>query len=305
MNFKKVFWGIILVLIGAVLVLKNLGIIHLSWWSFLTLWPLLLIFWGISVLPVKDTWKIVLSVVAVSGAFLLVTLFPVQKPWDSDWLTWSSDDDGKGEVTNQILEEKYDTTIHVANLKFESGAGEFTFSDDSMKLISFNHQGKNQAYSMEVMNRKDTADINLSMGNKNGKHIHSKGGGEVAVKLNPKPVWNFEVNVGAASVTMDLQKLHLNKFNFNGGVCDLDLTVGKPEKESFVEIKSGVSSITIRIPEEAACQIKASTAMSNKDWDGFTKTGEDTYTTSGFGTSSKKIFIDLEVALSSVEIVRY
>jgi hypothetical protein len=47
------FWGTILIVLGAVLLLKNLGIIQAATWD--VLWPVLLILLGVALLKRKGT----------------------------------------------------------------------------------------------------------------------------------------------------------------------------------------------------------------------------------------------------------
>lgn len=66
MKSRNLFLGIILLFVGVVALLASLDVIDFSWYIVGKLWPLLLIFAGIMVLPIKDWLKAVL---------LLVTLF--------------------------------------------------------------------------------------------------------------------------------------------------------------------------------------------------------------------------------------
>ncbi len=74
MKYKGIFWGLLLVTIGILFLLKNLGLICFSWCGLWMIWPVLLIFWGITILPVNDLTKTILSVIAIIlGVVLLLT----------------------------------------------------------------------------------------------------------------------------------------------------------------------------------------------------------------------------------------
>lgn len=71
MKSRNLFLGIIILFIGVVSLLASIDVIDLSWRIVWRLWPMLLIFIGIAILPVKDWLKAVLLVVALAVSVLL------------------------------------------------------------------------------------------------------------------------------------------------------------------------------------------------------------------------------------------
>ena len=65
------FLGIVFVAVGVFALLTTLDIIDFSWRIAWRLWPLLLVFVGIVILPVKDWLKAVLLLVALAVGILL------------------------------------------------------------------------------------------------------------------------------------------------------------------------------------------------------------------------------------------
>ena len=65
MNTKNVIWGLVLVLIGVLFILKNLDIIYFSWYGIWKLWPLVLVLIGIAILPIKSGIKIALAIITL------------------------------------------------------------------------------------------------------------------------------------------------------------------------------------------------------------------------------------------------
>ncbi|HSW68012.1 MAG TPA: DUF5668 domain-containing protein, partial [Bacteroidales bacterium] len=72
MNYKKIFWGVTFIVFGLAVILRNLGFIHFEWYQFWRLWPILLVLWGISMLPVKGFIKLIISFVVIAGGIYLV-----------------------------------------------------------------------------------------------------------------------------------------------------------------------------------------------------------------------------------------
>ena len=71
MNSRTLFIGIILLFVGVVTLLTTLDVITVSWRIIWRLWPMLLIFIGIAILPLKDWLKAVLMLVALALGVLL------------------------------------------------------------------------------------------------------------------------------------------------------------------------------------------------------------------------------------------
>lgn len=71
MKSRNLFLGILILFIGVVSLLASLDVIDFSWRIVWKLWPMLLIFIGIVVLPVKDWLKALLLVVALAIGVLL------------------------------------------------------------------------------------------------------------------------------------------------------------------------------------------------------------------------------------------
>src|SRR5664279_1379016 len=89
MSYRKIFWGIVLIMIGILFILKNAGIAFISWHMIWSLWPVLIILWGISIIPVKDWIKLVASLVIIVAGLLMVQRNP-----DTDHFSWRFDRHG-------------------------------------------------------------------------------------------------------------------------------------------------------------------------------------------------------------------
>jgi hypothetical protein len=72
MKFKKVIWGILLIFFGTIILLSNMHVLTISWNKALNLWPLLIVLWGVSILPLKDPIKTILALLTLGlGVYLL------------------------------------------------------------------------------------------------------------------------------------------------------------------------------------------------------------------------------------------
>jgi len=88
-SYSRIFWGLVLIIIGVLMFLKQFGIIYFHWYSLWQLWPLLLVFWGVSLLPLKDPLKLIISVVFIAVTFFVLLQYG-QEPyhWHHDIEWW-------------------------------------------------------------------------------------------------------------------------------------------------------------------------------------------------------------------------
>src|SRR5512135_2983203 len=54
MKVSTLFWGILLVLIGGLFLLSNLAVLDVNWGTIWRLWPMILVFWGLSIMIGKQ-----------------------------------------------------------------------------------------------------------------------------------------------------------------------------------------------------------------------------------------------------------
>jgi hypothetical protein len=318
MNYRKIFWGVLLIVIGALIVLKNLGVFYFSWWSIIRLWPVVLVLWGISLIPVKDWIKLCISLVTILIAVLLVVQYERKDHDDFSWFNrpfhhwnWNNDDWDKykedhqtdKEWKTQTLQEPFDSTIVYAELNLDAAAGAFQLTDTTTELIYFDRQGYWGDYSMTSEDIDDKAIISLTLQN---SHVNLPNEGhKVNIKLNKTPMWDFNFDIGAASINFDLSNYKTRSIDIDGGAASITVKLGDRYYETNMSIDAGASSLVIEIPENSGCEVQANTVLSSRNLDGFSKTGDRTFQTDNFQSSGNKIYITIDAAVSSLTVNRY
>ena len=308
MKYSNIFWGVILITLGALFAMRNLDIFYFSWRSVFHLWPLLFIFWGIAVLPIKGVVKLLLTVITVVLGIVLLVNSP---SYYRGWFNWKPDTYyyDRGESTEdrpweeQEFSENYDPEVHYASLNLDAAAGAFHLSGITSHLFEFRTEGNTGPYSVIT---KDTDDDRVVIdfthkrfrGREDLKH-------NVWLKLNDNPVWQINLDVGAARFDLDISPLKIEKVNINGGASDIDLKIGSRHDKVFVNIDAGASDINIMVPEGSGCEVRTQTILSGKELDGFEKIEKGLYRTPGFPGSGNQVFIDIEAAVSGVSVDLY
>lgn len=313
MNFKKIFWGVMLVLIGTLFILKNLGVIYFTWHTIWRLWPLILILWGISLIPVKDYLKLIFSVVAIALSVLLVQKYDKTGYYNFGWR--DSDrgrnreqfdrDDWNDTSETQELFQPFDSAINRVELKLDAAAGEFRLEETAPadQLLTLFKEGSVGNYSMTSQDEDDVRTIELKIRESNAK-IRTRGN-RVKLGLNTTPVWDFDMNIGAASIDFDLSNHKVGEIDLDGGASAINLKLGDRSDYTKLDIDAGAASIDIKIPESAGAELKIETALSSKNFPGFKKIEKGLYRTENYESAAKKIEIKIDAAVSSLNINRY
>ena len=81
MKYRHVFWAFILIAIGVLFMLNNFGVLEFGFRALWSLWPLILILWGISILPIRDTIKIVSLVAVLVVTVIFFNRITDHSPW--------------------------------------------------------------------------------------------------------------------------------------------------------------------------------------------------------------------------------
>jgi uncharacterized membrane protein len=304
MKTKNIIWGLILVLIGVLFILKNLDIIYFSWYSLWKLWPLLLVMIGVTILPVKDSIKVALAIVVLIATAFFLVYYPAFHTRNNDRSVDNSQDNLSNQDTREIdqrIFEVYDSVITEAYLKFDAAAGDFTIDQPTDELFEFEKDGNLGRYTYSIKDLGAKREISIEL--EEGRIVRADLKNKVSIKLNPKPVWDIKVDVGAANIVLDLSSFKIQKLDIDGGASSINIRLGGLQADSKIKINSGASSITIKVPREFACEV--STVLSSKDLEGFDKVGSGTYVTPGFSDKTENIVIDVEAAVSSLTVERY
>jgi len=312
MSYRKIFWGVVLVIIGILFILKNVGLIFFDWGTIWRLWPLILILWGVSLIPVKDYMKLILSVVAIALSIWLVNRYDKSGYYDFGWdkdrhsFHYDLDDDkwNDGSAVQELFQSD-DSTIQRVELNLDAAAGDFSLNDSTPdnKLMTFWKKGNIGNYSMTSNDDSSTRVISLSI---NDSHVRLKNNGNrVKLGLSTRPVWDFDFDIGAASIRFDLSKYKVGKLKIDGGASSIDVKMGDLNELTNIDIDAGASSIDLRIPESVGAELKTETVLSSRNFEGFDKISSGLYRTKNFSQASKKIFIDIDAGVSSLSIRRY
>lgn len=324
MRNEKLIPGLILVIIGAAFLLHNYGYLHIYWWNIFRLWPIFLVIAGINLVFAhnRSAWATILKIaVVVFGLGLILfgnfgdrySMWPhFRTHYDHhDDYNDNSDDDSDTSTSATAwsstgsFNEPYQSNIKVAKLHISGGATSYTLSDTTNQLFNASTQGKINMYSFSHDREGDSVEVlNFKMKDQHSFNFDSDKN-KTDFQLNSTPLWDIYVETGAASLDFDLSKFKVRKLQLHGGAASFHVKMGMPVGMTNVDVSTGVSGVDISIPQNAACSIETDSGLSDNNFDGFTKTGDNHYETPGYENATNKMHIHISGGLSGFNVKRY
>jgi hypothetical protein len=300
MKFKNLFWGIVLILLGVLYLLKQFDVIYFNWRDIIALWPLILVLWGISILPVKSLYKFIASLVAILVMVLLIYNNPGR--WHRGWI-WIGDWD-RGERIERNKSESLIDSAGQALLELDAAAGSYVIEGTTEKLVDFRHIGDSGTYYMSTTLEDDLQHVRIGPESKRNRFGMYRSH-EVEIKLNDALEWELDIDAGAADVWLDLSPFIVNKLTVDGGATSIEIKLGNLAENAFVDIETGVSSVKIMVPEEVACEVDTDSFLVSKELPGFDKVSKKTYVSPNYASAEKNITIRFNSAISNLKVIRY
>jgi len=318
MENRNVFWGVLLVAIGGLFILNNMDILDFSFKALIGLWPLLLVGWGISILPLKSVYKTTASIVIIIAALVYASTSDRDFWWENhNFKSFkhgnihfnTSDDDEENSEKDETyysfeFDEEMDSNITEAKLEMDVAAGKFRI-DESVNehLIAFDAYSNIGPYNSNMVTNDNKAEIFISMEDaiiKNGTNRN-----RATIKLNPDVVWDLNFDIGAADFRGDFRKFKVANIDIDGGASSIKIKLGELQKETYINIDAAATSMKIDIPEKAGCKIESKSFLVDLNIDGFNKNPDGEYVSENYDESEQKIYIEIDAAISHLEVRRY
>jgi hypothetical protein len=309
MSNTKVFWGAFLICTGILLLMLQFNWINGNLGFVFSLWPLLIVLWGVSLLQINLVLKrIIVSASAILLSIFIVAIFSAGtnsikkiKFWDSNHRISES------ESFNNNYKLNYKADLH-DTLKFEinAAAGEYEIASITKDLVNVRAKGIFSDVSLNYFGKNKEIELDFDSDEKiniNFDKDDIKRQGKI--KLNKNVVWDMDIDIGAASLYADLSEHKIQTINLSSGAAGVDIKVGELLEDVNIYVDAGVSSITLNIPKSFACTIKEDTGLSSLDLIGFKKIESGFYKTDNFADSDGHIYIEIAGGVSGFKIERY
>lgn len=293
---EKLIWGVLFIVVGAVLLLGNMGILTVELSSLWRLWPVLIIVAGLSVLSLRG-WLggLVYAVAAlgVGGLIWAVMVGPLSEQVPAS-------------VRDEVNIARADDEVERLSVEVKAGAAALEIGSHSgdgalMGVLESDFAKINHLSSVSDGLQK----VSLSL---EGNTQWWRGGSHnrLALRLNDELPLDFDIDAGAVSIDADLSDVKLRRLNIDSGASSVDLKLGSLVDESRVTIDTGASSLKIQLPEEVGVRLELKDGLSSKDIpEAYEKIDDKVYHSANYSTATKRIILVIDMGLSSLDIKEY
>jgi hypothetical protein len=295
----RLFWPIILIGVGSILLLTNLGVIHGNPWTIIfQLWPVLLIALGLEILLGGSTgWRAVMSALlglALVGGILWILI--AQPPIPG--LNFGS----SNLQTTNISQPLNGVKSARAELSFGAGTSKVYVLSDSSNLI----EGQLQTYNspnFSVSTSNDRATIVLGPGPMSVPMIFPSVSEELwNVGLNSSVTYQIDLNVGVGQSTIDLTKLDISGGEMDGGVGTSELYLPGDGKYRL-GINGGVGTIRIYVPSNLAVRAEVNGGLGSFNrLPDMQEVHDNVYETPGFSSAENAVTLIINGGVGSISM---
>ncbi|WP_017257074.1 LiaF transmembrane domain-containing protein [Pedobacter arcticus] len=315
MRASKISWGIVFIFIGVVFLLENYDIIVFSWSYIWRFWPFILIVTGINIIFSKSNssaakWLVILTTVFALGLLVYANV-NTPKTLNKHW-SYNFDEDIDEETDTALSERKsfyqedYDARFKTATLNINGGASSFTIVKGNKNLFESSTQKNNERYYLRKTDTDSTVVLNFNSKSKNNNFdFDDTDLSTVAMKIHIAPLWDVNLNMGAGTANFDFSNNRVKQINIKGGAADFKVKIGELYNDVNLSAETGIAKVSILIPTASGCKINIKTGLSAKDFPGFEKADDGSFTSPNYASATNKIMIRLKGGLSDFEVKRY
>ncbi len=267
MRKGNLFWAIILILVGIMLLLNNLGITSI------------------------DVWGMI-------GPLILITL--------GVWTLWGVFFGGRGLETEEATIPLEGATQARVHIKHGAGRLRVDSSIEPDELLTGTFGGgleqrvKRDGDTLDVELRMPSHSFSPF----GLPWMRGPGGAlDWSLDLNDEVSLTLKFETGASEAQLDLSDLRVTDLKVNTGASSTDLTLPANAGHTQAKIEAGAASITVRVPSGVAARIRAGGGLSsvNVDRNRFPRQG-GVYQSPDYETASNKVDLKIDTGVGSINV---
>lgn len=293
MNSNKIVSGIILIGLGIIFLLINMGYISENFiWKIFDLWPLVLILVGINIISKKNPWISIATWVLLFGIVIAYGVM-LEKPDDTFGVSQDK----------SIIYEKLDETVE-GRLKLTLGGAEVKVKDTEHYLMQADMKIPDIKHDINYNGNHEKVNISLVSSKNRWRHFARIEENNYDLSLNKQIIWDMDVKMGAVSGTIDLSGLKVSDFDLDVGAGNLELLFGNLYDHTKVSIEGGATKIDITVPEGVGVKVRSQGGLSQTDLQGEGWTNKNHYyVTANYENAEKKIDLDITMGVGKVNVM--
>ncbi len=286
---------VMLIGLGIVFLLNNLGILSWSVWAvLLRLWPILLVAAGLDlILGRRSIWGSLLALVltfAVLGAAL--------------WLSGTSAGFAQAARSEEIAQPL--DGVDQATLIIDPGIGELDIeaASDSPNLVEGTvdlARREELAQDVVTQGQRTTFTLRTQLGSFGPFAAGSVGQRLWSLQLSPRVPLRLEVDLGLGEMDVDFSELTLEDLDAELGLGRTIVTL--PAEGRFsARIEGAIGQTIVVIPEDLAAQVRLDTGITGRQVPDDYRCAEDVCTSPDYETADHRVDLEVSQAIGSLVI---
>jgi len=288
-GFNKVFFGLVAVIYGLAFLINCTGLIYLNINLYL-IWPLLIIFIGLSLFKKRDAISTSLgSTISTLCVALVFISFMSSVPISSN------------AVSIFPISVEKEEGIKKANININAGAGEvMIYGIDSGSLIKGEMQTNLMEARIDAQFKDSVQTIDVSMSEAKKWFNYEKLKNELYIGIDKNIPISLNIKSGASNNNIDLAEVKAESVVLHTGASNVNLTMGEELSSADVVIEAGASSINLNFPKTAGVKIFVESGMSSQELTDFVSLDKNTYQSLNYESSDKKIIVNVKMGMASL-----
>jgi hypothetical protein len=289
-------WPLILITLGVIFLLSNLGMLSWNVWDLIwRLWPVLLIAIGLDILfgrrSAVGTLIVLLLVIVLVGG--LVWYAVAQSPLAV----------GQTLTTDRVVQERADATSAEVQLSFGAGQLRIGALGDSGNLIEgtvvtgpgeravrdFRVEGGVARFTLR------SEGVPVGLWGRRGDYRRW------SLDLSPSVPMVLEISTGVGQSTLDLSALKVTGLKVSSGVGETEVRLPGRGRVS-AKVSGGIGKLTITVPDGMAARIHASTGLGSLSISSRFARQDDVYVSSNYFTAEDRIDLDISGGVGEIVI---
>ncbi len=290
----SVFFPLVLIGLGVVLLLNNLGVVGWSVWDILLrLWPVLLIAFGLDIVLGRGIGRSLVAFLIVAVILGGIAALVFVSGGSDQWTL----------TPRPISEPLRFATSGEVNIAFGMGTLDVGASPDPAmfvegEILTAQNEGVHPGFSL-------ASNDNVAHFSVESKSwfagIGHWDGRTWTLRLNRIVPISLEVSTGAGRAELYLADLNLVDLDIRGGVGEATVTL--PDHGRFTaKIRGGVGKVTLLVPLGLGVRIVASGGLGSVDVPRDYSSEDHVYTSPGYGTAENRVDISVRGGIGNVVV---
>jgi len=297
MRRSRLAGGLVVLLIGVMFLLANMGYLDMSVWALVgRFWPALLVIGGVMLLlGVGFRWFLVVLLAA------LIVLGTIGGPIVYGWAT--------GPLTNAVYvpdPDRTDVTELRVEMHLDVPMMRVLPPTSTLYRVQVGYRSASEPQvSLDV--RDGTGFLTVRQALRPQTYVLSGAGTRQNVEFGfrndlPVELW---VKTGVTSTNLDLRAYDLRRMDFDTGVGNVVMRLGAPTGTVPVNVTSGVGNVELYVPRNTAVRVTADAGVGARDIGQIGNRSGDTWTDDSFGGATDRLDIRVSAGVGRVSVKRY